>query len=102
MDFNRLSSLCFVGYQALEANGWVTPPGKELFATPRTSGVIDAYMHASMFFLVGTLGGYLADRIKLKGRALENAETALEQLRVDTNYILENMSSGVLVVDEGG
>ena len=97
-----LSSLCFVGYQAMEAHGWVTPPGKELFATTRTSGVIDAYMHASMFFLVGTLGGYLADRIKLKGRALEHAETALEQLRVDTNYILENMSSGVLVVDESG
>ncbi len=97
-----LSSLCFVGYQALEAHGWVTPPGKEVFATSRTSGVIDAYMHASMFFLVGTLGGHLAERIKLKGRALEHAETALEQLRVDTNYILENMSSGVLVVDEGG
>jgi two-component system, NtrC family, sensor histidine kinase PilS len=97
-----LSSLCFVGYQAMEAHGWMTPPGRELFATSRAGGVIDAYMHASMFFLVGTLGGYLADRIKLKGRALENAETALEQLRVDTNYILENMSSGVLVVDESG
>jgi len=97
-----LSSLCFVGYQAMEAHGWVTPPGRELFATSRTSGLIDAYMHASMFFLVGTLGGHLAERIKLKGRALEHAETALEQLRVDTNYILENMSSGVLVVAESG
>lgn len=97
-----LSSLCFVGYQILEAHGRVMPPGRELFSTSRTSGVIDAYMHASMFLLLGTLGGYLADRIKLKGKALQHAETALEQLRVDTNYILENMSSGVLVVDDGG
>jgi two-component system sensor histidine kinase PilS (NtrC family) len=94
-----LSSLCFVGYQILEAQGILSPPGRDLFARARMSGLIDAYMHASMFFLVGTVGGYLADRIRLKGRALQHAESALEQLRIDTNYILENMSSGVLVVD---
>jgi two-component system sensor histidine kinase PilS (NtrC family) len=97
-----LSSLCFIAMQILEAQGVASPPGRELFATGETSGLIDGYMHVSMFLLVGTLGGYLADRIKLKGRALQHAESALEQLRVDTNYILENMSSGVLVVDIGG
>jgi two-component system sensor histidine kinase PilS (NtrC family) len=94
-----LSSVCFVIYQMMEARGLVDPPGKEIFAHGRPSGIIDAYMHTSMFLLVGTVGGYLADRIRHKGRALAHAETALEQLRVDTNYILENMSSGVLVVD---
>ncbi len=94
-----MSSLCFVAYQILEAQGIVDPPGRELYATARSSGVIDAYMHVSMFLIVGTVGGYLADRIRLKGRALQHAESALEQLRVDTNYILENMSSGVLVID---
>jgi two-component system sensor histidine kinase PilS (NtrC family) len=94
-----MSSSCFVCYQILEAHGIVDPPGRELYANGRASGLIDAYMHTSMFLLVGTVGGYLADRIRLKGRALRHAETALEQLRVDTNYILENMSSGVLVVD---
>jgi two-component system, NtrC family, sensor histidine kinase PilS len=97
-----LSSACFVALQILEAQGVLAPPGKEELARADTSGLIDAYMHVSMFLLVGTVGGYLADRIKLKGRALESAETALEQLRVDTNYILENMSSGVLVVDTAG
>jgi two-component system sensor histidine kinase PilS (NtrC family) len=97
-----LSSACFVGFQVLESQELVSPPGREVLARASTSGLIDAYMHVSMFFLVGTVGGYLADRIKLKGRALEHAESALEQLRVDTNYILENMSSGVLVVDTQG
>jgi two-component system sensor histidine kinase PilS (NtrC family) len=97
-----LSSLCFIGFQGLEAWGIVVPPGKGDLPPGRVSGLIDAYMHASMFLLVGTVGGYLADRIKRKGRALQNAESALEQLRVDTNYILENMSSGVLVVDVDG
>lgn len=94
-----LSSVCFVAYQIMEAHGAVDPPGREIFAKGRSSGIIDAYMHTSMFLLVGFVGGYLADRIRLKGRALQHAETALEQLRVDTNYILENMSSGVLVID---
>jgi len=97
-----LSSLCFVASQLLEAQGLVSAPGGEGLTGANTSGLIDAYMHVSMFFLVGTVGGYLADRIKLKGRALQHAESALEQLRVDTNYILENMSSGVLVVDTEG
>lgn len=94
-----LSSLCFVTFQVLEAWNVLLPPGKGAMPPAHVSGVIDGYMHVSMFLLVGTVGGYLADRIKLKGRALQHAESALEQLRIDTNYILENMSSGVLVVD---
>ncbi|HET6463525.1 MAG TPA: ATP-binding protein [Candidatus Krumholzibacteria bacterium] len=97
-----LSSLCFIAFQLLEAWGVMSPPGKGQLPQPHVGGLIDAYMHASMFLLVGTVGGYLADRIKLKGRALQHAESALEQLRIDTNYILENMSSGVLVVDTDG
>ncbi len=97
-----LSSVCFVAFQALEVKGVMSPPGQEALARASTSGLIDAYMHVSIFLLVGTVGGYLAERIKMKGRALQHAETALEQLRVDTNYILENMSSGVLVVDDNG
>lgn len=97
-----LSSACFVALQVLEAQGVLVPPGDGVLAQPDTSGLIDAYMHVSMFLLVGTVGGYLADRVRTKGRALESAETALAQLRVDTNYILENMSSGVLVVDGEG
>ena len=94
-----LSSACFVGFQILEALGAMVPPVSASMAPVHVSGLIDAYMHVSMFLLVGTVGGYLADRIKLKGRALQHAESALEQLRIDTNYILENMSSGVLVID---
>ncbi len=97
-----LSSICFLGFQVLEAQGLLRPAGGENLSRVVSSGAIDAYMHVSMFFLVGTVGGYLADRIKLKGRALQHAQSALEQLRVDTNYILENMSSGVLVVDTDG
>ncbi|HET6347870.1 MAG TPA: ATP-binding protein [Candidatus Krumholzibacteria bacterium] len=94
-----LSSVCFVAFQVMESWGVMAPPGKGVLPPGHVNGLIDAYMHASIFLLVGTVGGYLADRIKLKGRALQHAESALEQLRIDTDYILQNMSSGVLVVD---
>jgi two-component system sensor histidine kinase PilS (NtrC family) len=94
-----LSSLCFIGYGVLESLGIVVPPGRELVGHIQKPGLLDTYMHLSLFFLVGTVGGILARHIQLKGRQLEDAEIELEQLKVDTDYILRNMSSGILVTD---
>ncbi|MDH3197144.1 MAG: ATP-binding protein [Candidatus Krumholzibacteria bacterium] len=98
-----LSSTCYIGYGILETVGAVTPPAQALMGGRAPGlGILETYMHVSLFFLVGTVGGYLAHRIKLKGRALESAENELQQLRVDTDHILTHMSSGVLVVDSDG
>ena len=98
-----IASSLFVLYGILETVGVVSPPGKDMLAVPETSlGVLQIYMHVLTFFLVGTVGGYLARRIKLKGRELESAESELQQLRFDTDFILNNMSSGILVVDTDG
>jgi two-component system sensor histidine kinase PilS (NtrC family) len=98
-----LSSTLFVLYGILETVNVINPPGRELLLTPdRPLGVLQVYMHVLMFFLVGAVGGYLARRIKQKGRELETAESELEQLKFDTDYILNNMSSGILVVDSDG
>ncbi len=98
-----LSSTLFVLYGILETVNVIDPPGRELLSTPdRPLGVLQVYMHVLMFFLVGAVGGYLARRIKQKGRELETAESELEQLKFDTDYILNNMSSGILVVDSEG
>ncbi len=95
-----LASLAFVSYGIGESIGLISPPGKELLATPiERLGLLDTYMHVSLFFLVGTVGGFLARGIQVKGRALESAESALRQLKVDTDYILSNMSSGIVVID---
>lgn len=67
-----------------------------------TPGFLQVYMHVSLFFLVGAMGGYLAQRMVVKGSLLEQAETRLKQLKVDTDNILRNMSSGVLVVGSDG
>jgi two-component system sensor histidine kinase PilS (NtrC family) len=95
-----LASTFFVFYGILETVGFVKPPGVDMLsAPPQPLGVLQVYMHVLMFFLIGAAGGYLARRIKLKGRQLESAENELEQLKFDTDYILNNMSSGILVVD---
>lgn len=95
-----ISSTFFVLYGIVETVGLISPPGKEMLAPlPRSLGVLQVYMHVLMFFLVGAVGGYLASRIKMKGRELESAESELQQLKIDTDFILNNMSSGILVVD---
>lgn len=98
-----LSSTFFVLYGILETVNVIQPPGRELLAVPdRPLGVLQIYMHVLTFFLLGAVGGYLSRRIRQKGRQLESAESELEQLKFDTDYILNSMSSGILVIDADG
>jgi two-component system sensor histidine kinase PilS (NtrC family) len=98
-----MSSVLFVGYGLLENAGVVArAPGTDLLAARGGAGLLETYMHVSVFFLVGAVGGYLADRINRNKMELESAETRLEQLRIDTDFIVSNMNSGVLVIDSDG
>jgi len=98
-----LASTFYVLYGILETVGAVNPPGKDMLSSPPIPlGVLQVYMHVLTFCLVGTVGGYLARRIRLKGCQLENTESELQRLKFDTDYILNNMSSGILVVDASG
>jgi two-component system, NtrC family, sensor histidine kinase PilS len=98
-----LASVCYTGYGALEAEGIISPAAQKGLGAPGASAFfVRAYFHVSMFFVVGAVSGYLAQRAGHKGRQLERARTKLKQLRVDTDRILEHMSSGVLVVDSRG
>jgi two-component system sensor histidine kinase PilS (NtrC family) len=53
------------------------------------------YMHVLFFFLVAAMGGYLAERLRKGARELE-------EVRVTTEDILENMGAGVITVDTTG
>lgn len=99
-----LATALFIGYGVLERLGAITPPGIERMSLGPASeaGLLDTYMHVSVFFLVGAVGGYLAERIHRNRRQLESAESQLQQLKIDTDFIVNNMTSGVLVVDSDG
>jgi two-component system sensor histidine kinase PilS (NtrC family) len=95
------ASFCYAVYGILEAKGIVSPPPTgEQQGGP--AGFLQAYMHVSLFFVVGAVAGYITERSKVRGRQLLNARTELRQLKIDTDRILEHMSSGVLVVDSAG
>ncbi len=53
------------------------------------------YMHVLFFFLVAAMGGYLAERLRKGARELE-------EVRVTTDDILENMGAGVITIDRSG
>jgi two-component system sensor histidine kinase PilS (NtrC family) len=97
-----LASIAYICYGLLETRGVLEPPGSVGAAAARGSNFLQTYMHVSVFFLVGAVGGYLAERTNRKGQALDSAEAELKQLRVDTDNVLRNMSSGVLVIDSEG
>jgi len=94
-----LASVGYICYGLLESKGIVTPSGLDSIENQSPYGYLKTYMHVTLFFLVGAVGGFLAERTRLKGRQLQNAETELKRLKIDTDNILKNMSSGVLVVD---
>ncbi|MEJ2722700.1 MAG: PAS domain S-box protein, partial [bacterium] len=98
-----LASFVYASYGVLQAVGWLNPPVQTSTGVQALStNLLHAYMHVSLFFIVGAVGGYLAQRTGRSGQQLEKAQTEIERLKVDTNKILDNMSSGILVIDSKG
>jgi two-component system sensor histidine kinase PilS (NtrC family) len=97
-----LASVSYVGYGLLESRRVLTPGGTATDLVDPSYQYLKTYMHVTMFFLVGAVGGFLAERTRRKGRQLLNAEEKLQGARIDTDNILEHMSSGVLVLDSEG
>ena len=63
---------------------------------------LNGYVYAICFYLVAALSGFLAERVRLKGRQLEQASRALEDFRLSTGDILEKMGSGLLTLNGAG
>ncbi|MBI4726655.1 sigma 54-interacting transcriptional regulator [candidate division TA06 bacterium] len=60
------------------------------------------YIYAICFYLVAAFAGLLAERLQAKGRQLEAADQAWEELRLSTGDILEKMGSGLLTLNVQG
>jgi two-component system sensor histidine kinase PilS (NtrC family) len=96
------SSICYTGYGVIETEGVLRPAAAAAYPAGDGNSFIRAYMHVSLFFILGALSGYLTDRVRKGGSQLDTARSKLKQLRLDTERILEHMSSGVLVIDSTG
>ncbi|MCU0608114.1 MAG: sigma 54-interacting transcriptional regulator [Candidatus Edwardsbacteria bacterium] len=67
-----------------------------------TDFYLNGYVYAICFFLVAGFSGFLSERVRLKGRQLEQASRALEDFRLSTGDILEKMGSGLLTLNSAG
>jgi two-component system sensor histidine kinase PilS (NtrC family) len=67
-------------------------------------GVPDAAvsLQIALFTSVALVTGYLGDRLRRAGDVLGEVESELRMLRLDTDDILGNVSTGVLTVDHAG
>jgi two-component system sensor histidine kinase PilS (NtrC family) len=59
-------------------------------------------LQIGLFTVVAILTGILGDRLRQAGMRLGAVQSELEQLRLDTSDILDNLSTGVLTVDGAG
>jgi len=59
-------------------------------------------LQGALFTTVAVVTGSIGDRLRRTGAALGEAETRLQQLRLDTDDVLAGIAAGVLTVDAEG
>jgi two-component system sensor histidine kinase PilS (NtrC family) len=60
------------------------------------------FLYICAFYLVAFIGGYLAQRVKIKGEELWSASVELNRIRTDTDDVLRHVKSGLVTVDALG
>jgi two-component system sensor histidine kinase PilS (NtrC family) len=60
------------------------------------------FLYICAFYLVAFIGGYLAQRLKIKGEELWTASVELNRIKMDTGDILRHVKSGLVTVDTLG
>jgi two-component system sensor histidine kinase PilS (NtrC family) len=60
------------------------------------------FLYICAFYLVALIGGYLAQRLKIKGEELWTASAELNRIKMDTDDILRHVKSGLITVDRLG
>lgn len=60
------------------------------------------FLYLCSFYLIAFISGYLAERLKTKGRELFLASLELDRMKMETDDILEHMHSGLITIDTSG
>lgn len=66
------------------------------------AGAVHVAFYPLFFVAVGVLAGFLGNRLAATEQALADAAVQMEKLRLDTEYIVQNLSSGLFTVDRDG
>jgi two-component system sensor histidine kinase PilS (NtrC family) len=57
------------------------------------------FLYLCSFYLIAFISGYLAERLKTKGRELFLASLELDRVKMETDDILQHMHSGLITID---
>jgi two-component system sensor histidine kinase PilS (NtrC family) len=101
-----LATSAYITYILLEIGGYVDPVGGGWVADVSSRGIarvlLRGYLHMAVFVFTGLVSGYVSYRLQNKHEEIADKEKELRQIRLDTDSILENMSSGLIVTDPDG
>lgn len=101
-----LATSAFITYILLEIGGYVDPVGGGWVADVSSRGIarviLRGYLHMAVFVFTGLVSGYVSYRLQNKHEEIADKEKEIRQIRLDTDSILENMSSGLIVTDPEG
>ena len=101
-----ISSLAYAGILALEfqifRKAALISDRVDFVSAFSADFLFRGYIYAICFYLVAAFAGLLAERLQAKGRQLEAANQAWDELRLSTGDILEKMGSGLLTLNTQG
>ncbi len=95
------ASLVTVAGQIASTLGTAGAPGTGLDGGPG-GAILDGQFSVFLLLLVGVGAGLQADRSARRGRRSEEAAAALWREQIEVRNILDNLGSGLLIVDRAG
>jgi two-component system sensor histidine kinase PilS (NtrC family) len=104
LAFATIAAVSYLALFALRAIG-VLPPLTAGTVTWRLSGWLGhlpIFLNILAFYLIALVSGHLSVRVERKSRLLESAAVELREARLDTDQILQSISSGLLTLDAEG
>jgi two-component system sensor histidine kinase PilS (NtrC family) len=100
-----LAASAYVIYGFMEFSGHLYPVGSTLLDSSYSASfmpLLRGYIHIVVFIFSGLISGYVSRRIQNKREELEVRERELKNVRLNTDSIIKNMSSGLIVADSYG
>ncbi len=99
-----LATSIYILYTSLEVTGNLPFSSGDWFVSHRDINrlLVKSYLHTIVFALAGILSGYVSKRFLSRGEELAETERELKSVRLSTDSILTNMSSGLVVTDMEG
>jgi two-component system sensor histidine kinase PilS (NtrC family) len=64
--------------------------------------LLGSYLRMVVFILAGVMSGYVSRHFQSKGEELADREQELQRVRLSTDSVIKNMSSGLIVTDMKG